>query len=159
MPQDTFDDDRTSASEAAWRSRALLTLTRRIVGLIVCWFAAILVALNDIDFFNPDDFFDLRALHHEQIFGILVVLGFVLALTPSKYFHASVESGCFHGAWIVGGLLAYLSAAALFLPNLQGYSPTRFGLGLAFLAVVLALDVVSLLLSHAARWRVESGPG
>jgi hypothetical protein len=126
----------------------VLSLVRRVLAIVVFWSLAAFVALDDIDFFNPHDFFDLYHLHHEQIFGVLFVLGLVLALVPSAYLRLTARSVMFHGMWLAGGLLTYLTAAVLFEGGLGARLPTRLEYGIAFLAVILLLDVVGFLASR-----------
>lgn len=53
-----------------------------LVGLIAFWGLAILVALDDIDFFSSEDFRDTSGLHHEHIVLGLALLGLVAFVLP-----------------------------------------------------------------------------
>lgn len=129
------------------------SVVRRILTLAVFWSIAAFVALDDIDFFNPQDFFDLHRLHHEQIFGVLFLVGLVLALVPSEYLRPTARSVTFHGMWLVGALLAYLTAAVVFEGDLGISPPVRVEYGMALLTVIFLLDVVAFLAS--GRFLVE----
>ena len=50
-----------------------------VVLLAVFWGLALLVMLNDIDFFSLQDLFDTRELHHEHIVVALFFCGIVAA--------------------------------------------------------------------------------
>lgn len=46
------------------------------------WGLALLVMINDIDFFDLHDLFDTTRLHHEHFVAALVVLGVIVAAWP-----------------------------------------------------------------------------
>jgi hypothetical protein len=56
-----------------------------IGGLVGFWALAALVAIDDIDFFNRQDFLDLHGLHHEHIFAALVLFGVLAAAIPALW--------------------------------------------------------------------------
>ena len=56
-----------------------------ILVLIWFWGTALLVALNDIDFFSLEDLFDTAHPHHEHIVVALVVGGIVVALITFQW--------------------------------------------------------------------------
>lgn len=53
-----------------------------IVLLLMFWGLALLVALDDVDFFSLSDLFDFDAPHHEHIVATLGFLGLVAAAIP-----------------------------------------------------------------------------
>ena len=57
-------------------SRAVL---RSIALLLGFWALALVVALNDIDFFSLSDLFDFHEPHHEHIVVALLVFGLIAA--------------------------------------------------------------------------------
>jgi hypothetical protein len=50
------------------------------VSAVLFWLTALVGALNDPDFFNPDDFRDRAQLHHEHIVVLAAFVGVLMLI-------------------------------------------------------------------------------
>lgn len=55
---------------------------RSLLALVLFWGSALLVMIDDIDFFDLHDLFDMTRLHHEHFVVALLALGAIVAAWP-----------------------------------------------------------------------------